>query len=140
MSDPRIITAEEARALRGEATPGPWAVQEYPHEGEGSDAAVYQPDTMDCIVGASGTADARLIAAAPDLAATVEHLRAEPNALRAQRDMWRGLALDAAEAIRAHRLHETSQYVAALLRTMEQQRAAEPDPAPGVALTEVSRG
>ena len=56
----RIITAEEARALREAATPGPWGVTRQPHGW-----------------------DVCLVAAAPDLAATVEALHAEVERLRA---------------------------------------------------------
>jgi len=56
----RIITAEEARTLREAATPGPWGVTRQPHAW-----------------------DFCLVAAAPDLAATVEALHAEVEGLRA---------------------------------------------------------
>ncbi len=56
----RIITAEEARTLREAATPGPWGITHKPHGW-----------------------DVCLVAAAPDLAATVEALHAEVERLRA---------------------------------------------------------
>ena len=57
----RIITAEEARTLREAATPGPWGVRHKPHGW-----------------------DFCLVAAAPDLAATVEALHAEVERLRSR--------------------------------------------------------
>ena len=57
----RIITAEEARTLREAATPGPWGVRHKPH-----------------------VWDFCLVAAAPDLAATVEALHAEVERLRSR--------------------------------------------------------
>lgn len=82
----RTITAEEARTLREAATPGPWE-----NRTRGNDAELLiQPvvrATVDhwarpklhCSLG-----DRLLIAAAPDLAATVEALYAEVERLRAQ--------------------------------------------------------
>jgi len=67
----RIITAEEARALREAATPGPWGVTRQPHGW-----------------------DVCLVAAAPDLAATVEALYAEVERLRAQNGELRSALQD----------------------------------------------
>jgi len=84
---PRIITADEARVLREAATPGPWHVGRsalcdclrpcmnvYAEHGED----VTRPCRSDVSEG-----DAPLLAAAPDLAATVEALHAEVARLRA---------------------------------------------------------
>lgn len=90
---PRIITADEARVLREAATPGPWhvgrsalcdcwrrCVNVYADQGED----VTRPCRSDVSEG-----DAPLLAAAPDLAATVEALHAEVARLSASRDRWR---------------------------------------------------
>lgn len=82
----RIITAEEARTLREAATPGPWHVGRsalcdclrpcanvYADQGED----VTRPCRSEVI-----DEDAPLLAAAPDLAATVEALHAEVERLR----------------------------------------------------------
>ena len=87
MTAPRIITADEARVLREAATPGPWHVGRsalcdclrpcmnvYAEHGED----VTRPCRSDVSEG-----DAPLLAAAPDLAATVEALHAEVARLRA---------------------------------------------------------
>jgi hypothetical protein len=57
----RTISAEEARTLREAATPGPWGI-------------THQPQGWDVC----------LVAAAPDLAATVEALHAEVERLRSR--------------------------------------------------------
>ena len=78
----RRYTAAEARALREAATPGPWTFVVYTK----NDAAVYvaeeDPEKHEhphALVagGVGGHRDAALLAAAPDLAATVEALEAE---------------------------------------------------------------
>jgi len=82
----RTITAEEASALRQAATPGPWhvgrsalcdclrpCVNVYAEHGED----VTRPCRSEVSEG-----DAPLLAAAPDLAATVEALHAEVERLR----------------------------------------------------------
>ena len=82
----RIITAEEARTLREAATPGPWhvgrsalcdclrpCVNVYAEHGED----VTRPCRSEVSEG-----DAPLLAAAPDLAATVEALHAEVERLQ----------------------------------------------------------
>lgn len=82
----RIITADEARVLREAATPGPWHVGRsalcdclrpcmnvYAEHGED----VTRPCRSEVSEG-----DAPLLAAAPDLAATVEALHAEVARLR----------------------------------------------------------
>jgi hypothetical protein len=84
---PRIISAAEARVLREAATPGPWhvgrsalcdcwrrCVNVYAEHGED----VTRPCRSEV-----SEADAPLLAAAPDLAATVEALHAEVARLRA---------------------------------------------------------
>ena len=93
----RTITAEEARTLREAATPGPWhvgrsalcdclrpCVNVYAEHGED----VTRPCRSDVSEG-----DAPLLAAAPDLAATVEALHAEVARLQ-DRDAayWSGYA------------------------------------------------
>ena len=93
---PRIITADEARVLREAATPGPWRVTDYdtvaPSIGCGGwDIAVVHGDDDGRPWDADDSepvaplplSDAALIAAAPDLAATVEALHAEVARLRA---------------------------------------------------------
>jgi hypothetical protein len=89
----RIITAEEARTLREAATPGPWhvgrsalcdclrpCVNVYADQGED----VTRPCRSEVSEG-----DAPLLAAAPDLAATVEALHAEVERLR-DIERWAG--------------------------------------------------
>ncbi len=86
MTAPRIISAEEARVLREAATPGPWhvgrsalcdcwrrCVNVYADQGED----VTRPCRSEV-----SEEDAPLLAAAPDLAATVEALHAEVERLR----------------------------------------------------------
>jgi len=93
---PRIITADEARVLREAATPGPWRVTDYdtvaPSIGCGGwDIAVVHGDDDGRPWDADDSepvaplplSDAALIAAAPDLAATVEAPHAEVARLRA---------------------------------------------------------
>ena len=90
MTDYRIITQDEARALLEAATPGPWDVGrcdwqhrvEIPGRGPGRGLAsvgtssAYQPHP------AHGNAE--LMAAAPDLAHTVDHLHGEVERLTAE--------------------------------------------------------
>lgn len=74
---PKLYSAEEARALREAATPGPWDVSRVGGRevvGGVADVAMVTDEWKN---------SARLIAAAPDLAATVEALTAERDALRA---------------------------------------------------------
>jgi hypothetical protein len=74
----RRYTAAEARALRGAATAGPW-------QRDGLDVLPSRIPSEGWLIAACGTSDspdaapynAALIAAAPDLAATVEALEAE---------------------------------------------------------------
>jgi len=101
----RIITAEEARALREAATPGPWHVGRsalcdcwrpcanvYADQGED----VTRPCRSEVSDG-----DAPLLAAAPDLAATVEALHAEvERAASAERARIVALLAEMAEATR----------------------------------------
>ncbi len=72
----RTITAEEARTLREAATPGPWGVRHKPHGW-----------------------DFCLVAAAPDLAATVEALHAEVERLRAAYERLEAAAGRASETL-----------------------------------------
>jgi hypothetical protein len=110
----RIITAEEARALREAATPGPWrSAWDDPEPAPGVDwregAVIYREGTSPhddhaCHIvsqewydGPLTTClqdDAALIAAAPDLATTVEALHAEVERLR-DRLCWTSDRLDA---------------------------------------------
>lgn len=82
MTPPKILTADEARALLRDATPGPWCVS-------------------------TSAGEARLMAAAPDLAVTVIHLHAEIARLTRERDQaaadvaraaWVGLELPLEES------------------------------------------
>jgi len=71
---PRIYTGAEARALRKGTTPGPWKHLRYPAlsiEAGGYTVATIE-DVSDC--------DGALFAAAPDLAASVEHHAARADA------------------------------------------------------------
>jgi len=77
-----FISAEEARRLREAATKGQW----YAARRAWSDIVAtshngYVIAVMDC-TGGTGQADAALMAAAPDLARTVDHLHAELAAER----------------------------------------------------------
>ena len=99
----RIITAEEARALREAATPGPWQWSVYKgrhlarlcteSQFESGEGWILQLD-RDTINGRL----ADLIEAAPELAATVEALHAEVERLR-DRLCWTSDRLDAIHAI-----------------------------------------
>lgn len=89
----RIITADEARRLREAATPGPWRVTDAdsvaPRVGGAWPVAFIPGDHDDRPWDCGGDepieplplADAELIAAAPDLAWTVEQLTAERDRL-----------------------------------------------------------
>jgi hypothetical protein len=75
-----IISTSEAEALLGAATPGPWRI-------ENKDCGDYwadyiEPDVMG--VSSASDQDLALMAAAPDLAATVVELHAEVARLRAR--------------------------------------------------------
>lgn len=77
----RTITAEEARALREAATPGPWLAC---GSTEVSTTPSGAPDDGGDLVAATyRITNTALIAAAPDLAASVEALHAEVERLRA---------------------------------------------------------
>jgi hypothetical protein len=83
----RIITAEEARTLREAATPGPWhvgrsALCDCLRKCVNVYADQWEDVTRPCRSEVS-EGDAPLLAAAPDLAATVEALHAEVERLRA---------------------------------------------------------
>lgn len=91
----RIISAEEARRLRDAATQGPWEASPARDDGAAPCPWNVQPDRRGCnlTVDVWGypysdriRCDAELIAAAPDLAYTVEHLTTERDALRATID------------------------------------------------------
>lgn len=76
----RVISPSEAEALLGSATPGPWRI-------ENKDCLDYwadciEPDVMG--VSSASDQDLALMAAAPDLAATVVELHAEVAQLRAR--------------------------------------------------------
>lgn len=79
MGEPKIYTAKEADALRAAATPGPWCFE----RGSASlvevgDAVVTHPAGME--------SDAALVAAAPDLAASVAHHARRADGAERQRD------------------------------------------------------
>ena len=87
---PRIHTAEEAKTLREGATPGPWVAGRtvrgpcvFPAEGAAVDCPIADLDPL------RAEGDAKLMAAAPDLAATVEHLHGKLNAARADVEAWK---------------------------------------------------
>ncbi len=87
----RIITADEARVLREAATPGPWLCWS---DAEVSTTPSGAPDDGGDIVAMTYSAtNNAIIAAAPDLAATVEALHAEVARLQ-DRDAayWSGYA------------------------------------------------
>ena len=126
MTAPRIITADEARVLREAATPGPWRVTDYdtvaPSIGCGGwDIAVVHGDDDGRPWDADDSepvaplplSDAALIAAAPDLAATVEALHAEVARLTAlvEDQRW-----DARDDVRMAGLCERSRIAAWLRR------------------------
>ena len=86
----QLVSADEARVLREAATPGPWSVLDDGNTGcrdirgttgDTTHDTAFTPGLWDDDMDA---ANARLIAAAPDLAATVEALHAECAALRRQ--------------------------------------------------------
>jgi len=138
---PRIYSAAEARALREAATPGPWAAE----EGR-SGAVIADIDGLTAQVGSAAgqaarhdlraehhvvrNANAALLAAAPDLAASVEH-----HATRAD-DAESALA----ERVAAHErtlslLREGRRHVVALaaaLRTHGSPCCADPCPRLGL--------
>jgi hypothetical protein len=96
----RTISAEEARALREAATPGPWrhANKRSAHV-VASECIVHRIDLetdwqATPLCRPRWIADAALIAAAPDLAATVEALHAEVERLRAQNGELRSALQD----------------------------------------------
>jgi len=78
-----IITAEEARTLREAATPGPWRDRDDTVEADAAPLDGVEDDGSGWTVCEyiTHTPDAALIAAAPDLAATVEALHAEVERL-----------------------------------------------------------
>lgn len=73
------ITGAEARALIKAATPGPWHASD--------DCSVCAGREL--VANAYREPDARLIAAAPDLAESLAAVEAERDALRAERDAYR---------------------------------------------------
>lgn len=91
MSTPRIYSADEARALREAATPGPWAAEDGPSgviiadidgrevqvASAAGQAAKYDMRREHHVVRIANTA---LLAAAPDLAASAEHHSARADA------------------------------------------------------------
>lgn len=104
MSPPRIVTPAQARGMLDGTTPGPWHAED---DGDVFDvsnerailvATVESPETE---YRAQDEADARLIAAAPDLAATVA---GEPErvaaAFRAGAEAMREACAEAADSIR----------------------------------------
>lgn len=106
---PRIITADEAKTLLDAATPGPWNDERIGADGDGSPCShEHQLCNADGIAvaiithdGAPGArANDRLLAAAPDLAATVVAQATEYLALAKRMDD-RGFELRAAK-VEAH--------------------------------------
>lgn len=93
------LTDNEVRALLDGATPGPWQVEGVRHSGDlkigaGTRLHMVGPD-CDAVAAAffdmqtgRGLADARLIAAAPDLARAALSARAERDILRAELADW----------------------------------------------------
>lgn len=90
----RIVTPEEARALLDEATPGPWVDDEvWAAISSGSDSVVHAyvettcdgcgAEINDDATVAMSAEDAALIAAAPDLAYTVEQQGQQIAAVKA---------------------------------------------------------
>ena len=89
------MTDDELRKLLADATPGPW------RDGQEGNVRVYGPDGMAEHSGLianvfKGRANARLIAAAPDLAAEVLRLRETEAALRAEVERLREALRDIA--------------------------------------------
>jgi hypothetical protein len=91
MSEPRIVSPKEARALLEAATPGPWQEfgSEWNDDGQmvsGCVGTVGQHGECSHDISGDGipAADAQLIAAAPDLAHTTAVLGDEVAALRAK--------------------------------------------------------
>jgi hypothetical protein len=84
MTAPRIVPADEARVLREAATPGPWHDRDSAVEADSAPRDGVEDDGSGWTVCeyVTHTPDAALIAAAPDLAATVEALHAEVERLR----------------------------------------------------------
>lgn len=101
----RHITAAEARALRENATPGPYFYNGQPER------AVYS-DSCEILAESVHPIDGPLFAAAPDLVATVEALEAERDALRAAARQLRPVLEALAVAMEAQR-----GFSAAMVRT-----------------------
>jgi len=131
-----IISAEEARRLREAATPGPWRITDSdsiaPQVGGAWPVAIVPGDHDDRPWDWDGEgpiepmplADAALMAAAPDLARTVEHLHAE---LAAEREAVLAFLLGMA------RTAETSQargLIATIRRALELRYHRDPLRAP----------
>lgn len=103
MSGPRIYTGAEALALAAAATPGPWAVDEGSlafDVVDGHDCPVATVESPEVEYRAQDAADAALLAAAPDLAASVAHHEAEATAARADRDAALAHAAELERALR----------------------------------------
>ena len=86
---PRIITADEAKALLNGTSPGPWYDAGY--RDRRLDGPHIRDDAEDCVAvvtidNPQRDNDRHLLAAAPDLAATIVAQAAEIDALKSQRD------------------------------------------------------
>lgn len=98
----RIITADEARALREAATPGPWRDDTFGQVIGQHNVSILRYDEEDGFGCVARQADGRLIVAAPDLAWTVEQLTAERDRLARMLAVERGDASQAPEGWTAH--------------------------------------
>lgn len=84
MSEPRIYTGAEALSLAAAATPGPWAADECSltfDVVDGHDCPVATVESPELEYRHRDAADAALLAAAPDLAASVAHHEARATGL-----------------------------------------------------------
>jgi len=127
------VNAAEAKQLLDAATPGPWDLVTCGFRGRSVGYTVSQQSSgRDIFEGPEGeqaicdAGDAALIAAAPDLAATVIELEAEVERLRseaADRYNWQYRALDAEGERDEYRTAHASAFDAALI-AIEQRDAA----------------
>lgn len=93
MTEPRIYTAEEAVALLEKVTPGRWHVAEI-DLGSHIDVCISGEGELDLITGellCASDEEAALIAAAPDLAASVAHHARRADAAEAENKRLRDL-------------------------------------------------
>ena len=128
-----LITAEQARALREAATPGPWVVED---DGPEYGLCVVMPSGTSACVGAAGGPVAALIAAAPDLAATVEALHAEVARLRAEVDAARDVIIGAEPVFGYHESSLSGSWTCAFCGAEMDKRLRLRDHEPGCAYVE----